>query len=634
MVRPDPLRLPARLALLALLLAVGPFATAQEQEAAQVDVIVYGATPGGIAASLAAARSGHSVLLAEPSIRLGGMATNGLSHPDFRGFESLTGTFLELNRRVLDYYTEKYGPDSPQVKDSFRGTHAEPKVNLLIFRQMLAEHPKISVKTSWVLQDVKTRGPAGDRWIQAAIFIDPDGREHRYDGAVFIDGSYEGDLMAAAQVPYRIGREGQEEYGEWSAHPEGDTHLQGYNFRLVMTQDPANRVTVQAPPGYRREIFLDLLPLMASGRIKQAFGSYTDRDNVLKAQVPVLPNNKRDINDASGSPPVYLSMPGVQRGWPEGDAEVRRRIYDEHVLWNIGLIYFMQNDPDMPAAIREEARTWGLCRDEFEESGHLPPQIYVREGRRTVGLRIYTQHDTRYAPGDARAILHPDAIAMGDYGHSSHGARHIGPRIGGTRERWFEGPDSPPRGVAPYQIPYGTIATRGVRNLLVPVPVSASHVGFCALRLEPIWTSLGQAAGHAAHLALQAESAPDVRTMDVPALQQRLHADGLATIYVSDVLPGHPDFAAVQWWGTAGGLHGLAPPPARPGQRGPKIEGQHAEAAPGHAAELDRVLEDDLAARWRQLAQQHQIDPDRLPTANGRTTRGAWIRAVYQASRR
>jgi hypothetical protein len=172
---------------------------------------------------------------------------------------------------------------------------------------------------------------------------------------------------------------------------------------------------------------------------------------------------------------------------------------------------------------------------------------------------------------------------------------------------------------------------KDVRNLLAPVPVSASHVGFCALRLEPIWSSLGQAAGHAAHLALARSSEPDVRGVDVSRLQRRLHADGSATIYVSDVPPGDPDFAAVQWWGAAGGLHGLA---ARPtgSLLGKPIQGQHSEKWLNHTADLPRVLDPALARRWQALAQELGIGTTQLPAADGRTTRGEWVRAAFKIS--
>jgi hypothetical protein len=592
--------------------------------AQSADVVIYGATPGGIAAAIATAKGGRTVLLAEPTIRIGGMTTNGLSHPDFRAFEALTGTYLELVRRSLEYYEKSYGKDSPQVRDSFRGTHAEPKVNLLLFQEMLAEHPGITVCTQWTLIDALTRGPAGDRWVQAVRFRDASGREHRYEAKIFIDGTYEGDLLAAAQAPYRIGVEGRDEYGESAAPEFGSGDLQGYNFRLTMTRDPANRVPVTAPPGYRREDFLGLAQLIADGKIKRAFGGYGESDNVVKAQIPVLPNGKRDINDVSRGH-VRLSLPGDQLLWPEGDAEVRRRIYEEHVRWNVGLIYFTQNDSSLPAAFRAEASQWGWCRDEFVETGHIPPQLYVREARRLLGLRIFTQHDTRHATDDARAVLHSDSIAIGDYGHSSHGTRHEGSRFGG--QRFGEG-----LGVvyAPYQIPYGTIVPKDVRNLLAPVPVSASHVGFCALRLEPIWASLGQAAGHAAHLALAQGDAPDARAVRAAELQRRLHGDSSATIYVGDVPPGHPDFAAVQWWGTAGGLHGLAHKPTG-ALLGKQIEGQHNEGWVNHTADLERPLEPALAARWTALARELGVAVDKLPAAAAHSTRGEFIRTAWQA---
>ena len=604
--------------------ALALFLSSASARAQSVDVVIYGATPGGIAAAIAAAKGGRSVLLAEPTIRIGGMTTNGLSHPDFRAFEALTGAYLDLVRRTLAYYDKTYSKDSPQVKDSFRGTHAEPKVNLLLFQQMLAEHSGITVRTQWTLVDAYTRGPAGDRRVHSARFRDAAGREHRYEGKIFIDGSYEGDLIAAAQAPYRIGVESRDEYGESAAPEFGSGDLQGYNFRFVMTQDPANRVPVTAPPGYRREDFQGLARLIAEGKINRAFGGYRDTDNIVKAQIPVLPNGKRDINDVSRGH-VRLSLPGEQLLWPEGDAAVRRRIYDEHVRWNVGLIYFAQNDPSVPAAFRAEASQWGWCRDEFVETGHIPPQLYVREARRLLGLRIFTQPDTRHAEGDARAVLHRDAIAIGDYGHSSHGTRHEGSRFGGRR--FGEG-----LGVvyAPYQVPYGTIVAKDLRNLLAPVPVSASHVGFCALRLEPIWASLGQAAGHAAHLALAQGEVPDARTVRMPELQRRLHADSSATIYVGDVPPGHPDFAAVQWWGTAGGLHGLAPRPSG-ALLGKQIEGQHNEGWLNHAADLGRPLDAALATHWTALARELGIAAEKLPSVGSRTTRSDFIRAAWRA---
>jgi hypothetical protein len=615
--------------------------------AQEYDVLIYGATPAGIAAAVAAAEDGERVLLVEPSRRIGGMMTNGLSHADFRTIEGLTGAFLDFSKRVETYYRQSYGADSPQVRDCFHGTQAEPKVNLLIFEQMLAAQPKIKVQKQWALEGVKSssngdgEGPATMRAVEIALFGDESGAYHSVAAHYFIDASYEGDLMAAARVKFRVGREAGEEYGESLAPDEADDQLQAYNFRLCMTRDPANRAPVSEPPGYLRKDFVGLLPLLTGGKIEGVFSMKPT--HLIKAHHPPLPNDKYDINDMSrGS--VRLSLPGENDAWPEGESgfaarmvqsgaaapfsrtglrQSRDRVFEEHLRWDVGLIYFLQNDDEVPVKFRDEARAWGWCKDEFTESNHLPMQLYVREARRMVGEYVFTEKDTDAAPDDARAVLHRDAIAMGDYGLNCHGTSHEGSRFGGKHTGEFY------KAVAPYQIPYGTLLAPGMENLLVPGAVSSSHVGFCALRLEPIWMSLGQAAGHAAHLARRKHSA--LQRVSVPQLQTLLHATGAATIYVSDVLPGHADFAAVQWWGTSGGLHGLAPAPEKPGQRGKNIVGQYYEAFPAHASELDKLLDTTTAERWGKLAKTLGLDPARLPKSDGKITRRDWLRAAWAA---
>lgn len=593
--------------------------------AASPAVLIYGATPSGIAAALAAAKSGQSVLLVEPTNRIGGLVTSGLSHTDFHSFESLTGAFLDFAQRVEAHYAKTYGKDSQQVKDSFRGTFAEPKVNLLVFEQMLAEHKTITIRKQLTLASVEIQQTGGTHRIESATFAGADGKPVTLAARAFIDATYEGDLMAKAGVPWRAGREGQAEYGESLAPETADDQLQAYNFRFILTREPANRVLPAAPPGYRREDFLPVLAHVESGKIKKVFAWGFEPGGMMKAHTPVLPNGKYDINDVSRGL-VRLSLPGKNLGWPDGDAATRAKIFAEHVRDNAGLLYFLQNDSAVPTKFRDEAREWGWCKDEFTETGGLPPQLYVREARRMVGARVFVQRDNEHAPGDARAVLHRDAIAMGDYGNNCHGTAREGTRFDGRHTGEFYNP------VPPYQIPYGTLLPRDVANLLVPVACSASHVGFCALRLEPIWMSLGQAAGHAAAMAAKAGIA--VQKVSVPALQQRLHAERSATLYVTDVLPGHADFAAVQWWGTAGGLHGLAPMPAKPGQRGKNIHGQYFEASPGHAAELDKPLDAELAGRWRKLAAELGVTVDKLPKPDAKATRGDWLRVAWRLSNR
>ena len=616
--------------------------------AQQYDVLIYGATPGGIAAALAAAEDGEAVLLVEPTAHVVGMMTNGLSHPDFRTFEGITGFFRKLTQLAERHYRDTYGADSRQVRDSLHGTQVEPKVNLAIFEKLLAAQSRITVQKEWTLDRVKSSSDAeGDapgriRNVEVALFADNLGAYHSVGARAFIDGTYEGDLVAAAGVPYRLGREAGEEYAESLAPDEADTQLQAYNFRLCMTRDADNRVAPKAPPGYDRAEFADVLPLLADGRIRAIFG--TAQTSIFKAQIPFLPNGKFDINDMSRGP-VRLSLPGENDDWPDGGAGVaaravndgvvapfsrtslhdsRQRVFETHRRWQMGLLYFLQHDEEVPEKFRNEAREWGWCRDEFADNGHVPEQLYVREARRMIGEYVFSEKDTDPAPGDARAVLRRDAIAMGDYGPNCHGTAHEGSQFGGRHTGEFY------KGVAPYQIPYGVLVPRDFENLLVPVAMSASHVGFCALRLEPIWMSLGEAAGHAAHIAhARKVSAPRV---PVPELQARLHAAGAATIYVSDVLPGHPDFTAVQWWGTAGGWHGLEPARAKSGQRGKNIIGQYYEAYPGHAVSLDTPLDDAIEKRWRALATELGIAEGALP-AGVNLTRGEWLRKVWAARR-
>lgn len=581
----------------------------------QTDVCVYGATPGGIAAAVASAKSGVSVLLVEPTPRVGGLLASGLSHTDYHSFESLTGSFLEFSRRVKAHYAEVYGADSPQVRDCHEGVFGEPKVNLLVLERMLAEHATLQTRKGLPLHSAQT----GDGKVVSAVFGEGESAL-TVRAKVFVDGSYEGDLMAMAGVRYHVGREGRDQYGESLAPEKGDAQLQAYNFRFCATDDPANRAPIQAPKGYRREDFLDVLPILESGKIDTVFG-YPSRC-VVKAHLPALPNRKYDINDVSRGL-VRLSMPGANLAWPEGDAAARRAVFDEHLRYNVGLLYFLANDEAVPAKYREPAAQWGWCRDEFTETGHLPPQLYVREARRMTGRHVYAQQDSEHAPGDARAKLFTDAIAMGDYGNNCHGTHHEGPLIGGSHSGEFYNP------VPPYQIPYGALLPKEVDNLLVPVAVSSSHVGFCALRLEPIWMSLGQAAGHAAAMAVADGSG--VAAIPVGALQSRLHRDGSATIYTSDVPPGHELFEAVQWWGTAGGLHGLSPMPEKPGQRGKNLHGQYYEANPGHEVGLSKELGTATRARWLSLARQLGAYSARLEKA---PTRQDFIQAAFAAARK
>ncbi len=616
--------------------------------AEEFDLLVYGATPAGIAAAVSAGRAGSRVLLVEPTSRVGGMLTSGLSHPDFRTFSSLSGRFLEFTTRVAAVYQKKYGPDSSQSRDALRGTNAEPKVNLAVFEAMLAEAQSVRVEKRWTLEALKcSSGPDAsgedpDRSAEIAVFWDEEGHRHPVAAHYFVDATYEGDLLAAARVPYRIGREARAEYKESLAPEEADDRVQAYNFRMVLTRDRENRFPVYAPSGYRRERFTALLPLLRSGRIERVFGS--EPPALLKVHSPPLPNGKFDIDDMPFGP-VRLALPMANAAWPDGDSGVairsgnereslvapfsrlglsipRDRIQKEHELWNVGLIYFLQNDPQVPATFRAEAAEWGLAADEFSESLHLPERLYVREARRMIGCRVFVQGDAQRESNDVRSVLHRDSIAIGDYGLHCQGTSREGAQFGGTLAGEFN-EDTPP-----FQVPLGTLLPRHVDNLIVACALSASHVGFCGLRYEPVFMALGEAAGILAHLANQSHRS--IHLITAASIQMRLHAVGAATLYFSDVRPDDPDFSAVQWWGTLGGFHGISPALNGPQLEAGPIAGHYFESFPGHAAGLDEPLDPALFESWKEKAAGTGLDVRSLPQTHGEMTRRSWIRSVWE----
>jgi hypothetical protein len=621
---------------LLLLLACSAISSLRAAEPLTCDLLVYGGTPGGIAAAVAAADEGRSVILVEPFSFVGGLVSNGLTHTDLRSLESTSGVWREFNLRIKKHYADTYGPDSEQVKACFEGNFAEPKVNQLVFEEMLADREKIRVFTRYELENV-TSNRAMPSTILAAVFRKT-GEEDPLTvrAGVYLDGSYEGDLMAKAGVKYTVGREDEAAYGESIAKgvpAGGDGQVQGYNYRWCVTNAP-DRIPAPKPAGYDRAEFLPLLELFASGKITNVFGIQSANGMTLpegmppitskavyKLQPPLLPNGKADINDMSHGL-VRLSMPDINDGFPEASKEERQRIVDEHTRYQVGMLHFLQHDGEVPASIREDALSWGFCQDEWPDRGHLPEQIYVREARRMIGQHVFTQNDTRLTPDDVRIPLIADSIAIGDYSHNCHGTGRTGGRFDGKHSGEFYEAN------APFQVAYGTLVPNEVTNLLVPVAVSASHVGFGALRLEPVWAAMGHAAGLAAHLALEMEN-PRVQEVDVPALQALLHRQGAATLYMSDVAPEDPDFAAVQWLGTLGGWHGLKKAVDGVKVKWTPLFGQYAEAYPDHAAGLDEPVDETTLAHWRALLPESIRGKAEAFKADGGLTRGDVVRALH-----
>ncbi len=560
------------------------------------DIAVYGATPAGIAVAITSARAGHATVLLEPSARIGGLLTGGLSYTDFRTQEAVTGFFREYMDAVLEHYVKTYGKDSQQVKDCFLGAHAEPKVSMMVLQRLLAAEQRLTVRTNWRLESAEmVSEPGGSRRIVALRGMGGS----RVVVRAAVDATYEGDLAAAAGVPYRVGRESSKEYGERFAGKlfvkggvilpgstgEADQAVQCYNFRILMTNDPALRMPVTKPADYRREEYAGSIPHFQGGVLRKAFTE--GHDGVLRIQS--LPNRKADINDIKGSP-LRLALPGETHRWPEGTPAERDRVYQRHKSYALGLLWFLQNDEALPEHVRAGAREWGFAKDEYADNGHFAPALYVREARRIEGEFTFTEHDTQPRVG-VRAPLHTDSIAVGDYALNSHGHGKAGVLHPDVADGDFS------HFTAPFQVPYGVIVPKGVSNMLVPVALSASHVGYSALRLEPTWTALGHAAGLAAHLAL-AKGVPMAK-VPVGEIQELLLRDRAALIYTSDVAPGAQRFAAVQRLGLRGFLHDIAEEHPEPFGVLQKRHGlQYAWPFPHHGLRADMALDDALRRRW------------------------------------
>lgn len=566
----------------------------------QYDVCVYGATPSGIAASVAAARNGVSVLLVEEANHIGGLITSGMSNPDFKTFEALAGFYKEYMQRVVDYYSREYGPESQQLKDCFHGVWYEPKVAYLIFHEML-ENANVKVLPGYRLQTAKLKKSGLGNTIDEAVFVATKSNANKNIRAkVFIDATYEGDLMAMAGCDYRVGRESRKEYGELFAGVKyyseknfligstgvSDHKIQCYNFRICMTDDPQNRLPIEKPKDYNSNEFARLSQLLGEGKIEH-FDQLVGINRV--------PNRKADFNDKMYSL-VSLRLPGENYDWPNGNSEARKKIFDRHKSYSLAFLYFIQNDSSVPENIQTEARQWGLPADEFQEYGHFPPMVYVREARRLKSMFVLTEADLLPSKGSVRSPLYTDAIAICDYSMDSHGnapPSNLHPDITEGVFNYY---------VVPYQLPYRVLVPNEVEQLLVTCAVSASHVAFSSLRMEPTWCALGQAAGIAAALAVKNKQM--VRNINVEHLQNEIYKQKGMTVYISDVQPGSPIYQAVQYFGTKGFFHDLPEYKNVPYiGRGKSLgRGQFIEKYPYHEINPDWDMDEKLAESWLKLA--------------------------------
>lgn len=536
------------------------------------DLVVIGGTGGGVACAVRAAREGCSVLLVQHNRHLGGMMTNGLMQWDALYGGPRAPLFSELLENIERHYRSTYGENSPDHQ-TVRFTHehypigwVEPHVAEREFNRLVAAEKNLSVLLSHYPTFVEREG-ALLRSVRLREYGGP--REIAVRGGVFADATYEGDLFALAGVPYRVGREARDEYGEPHAgkvfvnidhgpaprdavegrlniRPYGsrqgsvdpaspftaDGAVQAYNYRFCVTNDPTNRILLsEPPPNYKREEYLDYE--------RKSIANY------------VGPNHKSHMNS-----PI---LPGENHVYPEADWPERERIIQRHLHFALGLMWFLQNDESVTPAAREKFRQWGLPRDEFADNGHVPYEMYVREARRIVGRHVFSEHDNSLAPGLGRTPLHPDSVAVTDWYMDSHSCTtdsrpgfHYDGKLILTEES------------RPAQIPYRALLPQGVDNLLVPVCLSATHVAWGAVRLEPVWMQTGEAAGLAAALARQQQTTPG--QLDARQLVRTLAARRHLIAFFNDVKVNAPEpwIPAAQYFGGLGFFHDYNARPDEP----------------------------------------------------------------------
>lgn len=527
----------------------------------KADLIVVGGTPGGIMAAVAAARRGRSAIILERSVHIGGLPANGLGATDISTRGAAAGLFKEFTGRLRDFYLTKYGSDSEQLKVCSDGFHFEPSMAEKILLEMLEECPSITVLTQRQFDAKPERLQAHGRQIQSIQVLNlQTGKDETYTGAVFLDATYEGDVAGAAGVPFSTRREGYADYhepmagrifqrwgfpdeiGEGTTY-EGDDTIQAYNFRLCLTDRPENRVPFPKPPGYNREEYASLVDDLKFDRMPGVHVREREWDGIGRVtNIVWLPNGKTDANNQHLAF-ISTDLPEENYAWPEADWAWRDKFQERLRNYTLGLFWFLQNDPEVPESFRTNAQRFGLAADEYTDNGNFPRQVYVREGRRIVGEACFLAHDAIPVLPDSRPPIHPTAVTASHYPVDSHAVRKR--EAGRVHLDGFVSVHT-----APYTVPYGIMVPKMIDNLLVPVAVSASHMGFGTLRMEPCWMALGEAAGAAASLMMQLDV--PARLVPVDLLQGDLVARGAMLIYYRDVPASDPAFPVIQYLGVRG----------------------------------------------------------------------------------
>jgi hypothetical protein len=543
-----------------LLILIALWFSAPQATAPQFDVVVYGGTSAGVIAAVQARRMGKSVVIVGPDRHLGGLSSGGLGFTDTGNKAVIGGLSRDFYHRIWQRYDqpsawvwqkrEEYG-NKGQGTTAIDGAARtmwifEPHVAEQVFEDLVKEY------------DIRADR---DEWLDRRAGVTKDGARitritmlsgKSYTGRMFIDATYEGDLMAATGVDYHVGRESKATYGEqWNgvqigvlhhrhhfgvlpqpispyvvpgdpesgvllristsdpgAYGEGDRKIQAYAYRYCVTDHPENRRPFEKPDGYDPRQYELLLRIYEAGW-RETFDKFD-----------AVPNRKTDSNNHG---PFSTDNIGYNYDYPEATYDQRRAILKEHETYQKGWLYFIANDPRVAKDVQERMRAWGLAKDEFTDNGGWPHQIYVREARRMVGQFVMTENELM-----GRTPT-PDSVGMGSYTIDSHNVQRYITSQGFVQNEGDIGVPLP----GPYQIAYGSLVPKRGQadNLIVPVSVSSSHIAFGSIRMEPVFMVLAHSAATAAAIAI--DRGVTVQDVPYPELRARLLTDGQVLEYSS-----------------------------------------------------------------------------------------------------
>ncbi|QDK79842.1 FAD-dependent oxidoreductase [Spirosoma sp. KCTC 42546] len=512
-----------------------------------VDICVYGGSSAGVIAAYTAKKMGKSVILIEPGRHLGGLTTGGLGYTDIGNKYAISGIARDYYRRIGKHYGkfEQWIFEPHVAEDLFKDYVKRADVNVLYAYRLVSATKQNGSIQSITLEP--SSGSGGNRVIKAKMFLDC---------------TYEGDLMAKAGVSYTVGREDNKLYGEtyngvqlldkhqfadgvdpykipgkpesglcWGISPaalqpigSGNKQVQTYNFRICLTSNPANMIPITKPEGYDSTHY-ELLLRAIEKNPKLAFNT------ILKPDW--MPNQKTDINNNG---PFSTDMIGMNYDFPEGSYQRRADIQRQHELYNKGLLYFIGHDPRMRPDIQVEMRKLGYPKDEYTDSGNWSTQMYVREARRMIGYYVMTQANCQ-----GRNVV-TDGVGMAAYTMDSHNCQRIVIEKNGLKMVKNEG-DVQVGGFPPYPISYRCLIPKEneCKNLLVPVCLSATHIAYGSIRMEPVFMVLAQSSAVAASMAIDGKTS--VQAIDVKKLQAELKTNPLADGSTPEILVDNDDTA-------------------------------------------------------------------------------------------